>query len=349
MTLSGFLLLAVPLLLGQGCGKKAPLDGGVFISTDQGESWKQSVLVRRDEERTVTIADVSIMRLTFDPTKPGTLYAGTRGAGLYRSSDRGATWQQIGPASDATVPAYSVSPTVPDTMFSIISPSAYRSWDGGATWERMYIDARGQTLTDVIIDPLAAGQVYLTTNKGEILRSQDGGETWNVHARLAVGITSLHINPVDSRVQYAVSARQIFKTTDAWQTWEDLQSTSLLEYKRYPVLDFFFLPRRPNVLVMSISLGILRSADSGATWTLIPTLFPANTFASTVIGVNDRDLDDVYYVVNKRVIHHSVDGGVNWKTLQSFPGARTITDLLIDHENPSQLYAATLQVDTKKK
>jgi len=66
---------------------------GVYKSTDGGGTWRPQPLQHSDAQPRQSI---SVMALTLDPQQADALYAGTEHHGLYRSSDRGETWEQWG-------------------------------------------------------------------------------------------------------------------------------------------------------------------------------------------------------------------------------------------------------------
>jgi len=77
---------------------------GVYVSRDRGSTWT----ARRQGMGTRTV--VSLVR---DPARPAVLYSGTEGAGLYRSTDGGNTWQawaRVQPAIASSVYALAFDP-----------------------------------------------------------------------------------------------------------------------------------------------------------------------------------------------------------------------------------------------
>jgi photosystem II stability/assembly factor-like uncharacterized protein len=68
---------------GREAGKEAR-DGGIFLSTDSGQTW-----------RSVLSKDQHIYDVTIDPRDPKLLYAGGFESSAWRSTDRGETWRRI--------------------------------------------------------------------------------------------------------------------------------------------------------------------------------------------------------------------------------------------------------------
>src|SRR3989442_1489791 len=85
----------------------------------------------------------SIRALAVDPVTPATLYAGTGGGGVFKSTDGGGGWTaantglcNCGPDPDYSyVPALAIDPQTPTTLYAGTSGSGvFKSTDGGASW-----------------------------------------------------------------------------------------------------------------------------------------------------------------------------------------------------------------------
>ena len=170
-------------------------DLGVFRSTDGGDSWKKvSRGVPRYQDEGECCGYYAVHALVFSPAfaHDDTLFLGTWN-GLFRSTDRGDTWHEVGRGLDDTrVIQASVSPGYGEdgTVFVVASnkdwdagPSLYRSTDRGDTWHRVaqrldvswgrWIAAR------LVLSPSfdADGTLFAAT-LGGLLRSTDRGATW---------------------------------------------------------------------------------------------------------------------------------------------------------------------------
>ncbi len=167
---------------------------GVFRSTDGGKSWKK-VLGKDD--------DTGAVDLAFEPGNPRVIYATlwqTRrtpwniyppsngpGSGLYKSSDGGETWTQLGkglPAKPGRM-GIAAAPSQPRRVYAIVDADEgeggmYRSDDAGETWTRTSADARiwnrGWYFGGVTVEPKDADVVYSVNIN--LYRSEDGGKTF---------------------------------------------------------------------------------------------------------------------------------------------------------------------------
>jgi photosystem II stability/assembly factor-like uncharacterized protein len=124
----------------------AMASGGVFKSEDGGTGWMP---LFQDE------AVLPVGAIALDPQNPDVVYVGTGeanansysffGLGLYRSTDAGRNWQNIGLADTRYIARIRVDPTNSERVFVAATGKLfgtgpdrgiYRTTDGGVTWER---------------------------------------------------------------------------------------------------------------------------------------------------------------------------------------------------------------------
>ena len=129
--------------------------------------------------------------IALDPRDPETLYAGLRGGGVKRTTDGAGTWADCGlPADD--VFSVAVSP-VDGAVYAGTEPSAlYRSDDGGGTWRELtaLLDLPSRPTWSfpprpwtshvrwIAPSPHDAGLILAGIELGGLMRSTDGGESW---------------------------------------------------------------------------------------------------------------------------------------------------------------------------
>jgi photosystem II stability/assembly factor-like uncharacterized protein len=162
-------------------GAWAGTHGGLFKSTDGGDTWKK-----------VTgggLPDGIIqVNTTISPSDPKRIYiaaATERGVGLYRSEDGGATWVHApeddtrpeGRIGGGDLPVPRVDPKDPNTLY-VASVVTYRSTDGGRTWTGLRGSPGGDDYQNVFINPNNTDIVALASDQGVII-SLNHGQTWS--------------------------------------------------------------------------------------------------------------------------------------------------------------------------
>ncbi len=122
----------------------------------------------------------NVLSLAASPDPGGPLFAGTK-AGLMASRDGGMTWTPVAAIpADAPVTVVNYHASDSRVVYAYVARGdrgLMRSGDGGATWAPTGFV--GDTRTVVVA--LAAGpgeNVVLATTNSDVLRSRDGGRTW---------------------------------------------------------------------------------------------------------------------------------------------------------------------------
>jgi hypothetical protein len=181
------------------------VSGGIWQTTNGGDSWSPV---------NDFLANLAVSSMAADPSNPNTMYAGTgegfgnddaiRGAGIYKSTDRGITWSLLestslaGPflpmcGTIAAPPATPANPPCPTfwahvnriavshdgtIILAATNAGVARSTDGGSSWVQttdvrtMDIDFIGQDAPPRTFIRCVAGEL------GSARHSIDGGLTW---------------------------------------------------------------------------------------------------------------------------------------------------------------------------
>jgi uncharacterized protein (TIGR03437 family) len=326
----------------------AGAQGGVWKSTDGGNNW----VPLTDNQPTLAIG-----ALAFDPSNPDIIYAGTGeetlppaiefsaafggsyyGAGVLKSTDRGATWTlnagpfagPFGPTfydGGARIGSIAVQPANGQVLLlsaDLNNPAKsgiYRSTDGGVTWTLVLGGASG---TEALFDPSNANTAYAAMGnpsgdpKNGIYKSQDGGVTWtrmpgsgsNVFPTANVGRIRVAIAPTNSSVLYAGienvangTSLGIWKSTDGGANWANLVNAP--EYCRDSCFYHNVIrvsPADANAVVVG-GLVPYRSLDGGASWTSI--------FQSGASGQSIHpDIHGLAFSADGKSLYVGCDGGV---------------------------------------
>jgi len=179
------------------------LGGGVFrgdIVGDDGISWKGT------NGPTPHIFNIQIK---VDPVNSDTVYATAFPGGVFKSIDRGLTWNECNfalPSFEVLDPltqgyySLEIDPKNPEKLhLGIYDHGVYISRDGAATWYPMYAVYRTDpVLKDLGVrrlrfDPSNDRRLYMVSDQG-VFRSSDSGETWT---KMNDGLRTLDILSID--------------------------------------------------------------------------------------------------------------------------------------------------------
>jgi photosystem II stability/assembly factor-like uncharacterized protein len=344
------LLLLSFVFLGASCGKAS--DGGVFKSEDAGETWAQKVFVGQQKKKVITIGDVNVEGIFFDPYNPDVMYMASKTSGVYKSETAGDQWRQL--STGATrVRDIAIDPNNTANLFSVRSTNIIRSIDAGEHWEVVYTDPQGGIITQVAVDWFDGSHVLAATSIGTVLVSRDAGLTWKVNFQVDEPIVELIIDPTDSRVIYMLELEEdMHRSVDGGDTWESVFTDAFRDedHKGDQPRTLAMDPSDSHGFYTTTPDGIFHSTDSGATWAPVSSLieFGAKENGSirnlTVVPGSSGGL---FFSIG-RIIHKTTDGGATWKTIENFPSGRLITALAIDADRPQVLYAGTELVEEKK-
>ena len=123
--------------------------------------------------------------IEFDPVKAGTVYIGVGPNRVYRSSNRGQTWDTLGrPANGHYLSSLSIAGTNNRILYAGSFGGVARSSDRGMTWTSLNLGIQPPDGVFVAVDPRDANIVYagvwsLGTSPGGMYKTTDGGMIWN--------------------------------------------------------------------------------------------------------------------------------------------------------------------------
>ncbi len=208
--------------------------------------------------------------LSVDPQHTNTVYVGGyRGSGLtilYRSSDRGETWEELSLGVNGYYPyAIYISPANNNIIIvGAYSSGIYRSTDRGTNWTRV------ATVTSVYRMAADYGNpaVIYATNSSGIYQSSDTGRTW---VRLTGNFDGtpyycLFTSPINSGTVYFGTKAGLFRSTDYGNNWEN--TTTGFSFNKVKVIA---LASDANTIYAEcLDNAVYRSTDNGTSWTRCP-------------------------------------------------------------------------------
>ena len=122
-----------------------------------------------------------ILALAIDPSNPATIYAGTQGREIFKSTDSGGSWAKCN-LTAADVFSLAIDPKTPTTLYAG-GYGAFKSTDGCTSWNAInngLSNVNSVPVTTLGIDPTNPNIIYAVGGGtgGGIFKTTDGGASW---------------------------------------------------------------------------------------------------------------------------------------------------------------------------
>jgi photosystem II stability/assembly factor-like uncharacterized protein len=284
---------------------------GAYKSDDGGKSWKFIGL-----RETGQIGSIAV-----HPANAGLVYVAALGhpfgknpeRGVYRSSDGGATWENVLFLNDSTGAVdLALNPGNPREIYAGIWRAERNPW--------------------TLISGALEGGVY---------KSRDGGDTWE---KLAgglpdgmVGKVGVTVSPANTdRVWALIEAEPdggVYRSDDGGETWQRVNSENKLRQRAWYYTHLMADPKDEHT-VYALNTGMYRSVDGGETFESIPV--PHGDVHDLWINPHDPH---TMIVADDGGAQVSVTGGASWSSYYNQPTAE-LYDVVVDNAFPYRLYGA---------
>ncbi|HEX9894271.1 MAG TPA: hypothetical protein VGA78_10130, partial [Gemmatimonadales bacterium] len=235
--------------------------GGVFRTTDGGESW---VPITDGKVPLGSTGSIAVSESNHEVIYLGTGSDGVRsnvstGRGVYRTADAGTTWEFAGLYHAGQIGAVRIHPSDPNTVWvaaygDLFKPNAergvFKTTDGGKNWKKTLFVSDSSGAMDLELQPGNPGVVYAWMSRierkpwsiisgsreGGFYRSNDGGETWSpIRTGLPtdlIGKGNLAVTPANPRRVYALIEAKpgggLYRSDDAGESWTQVNSQGSL-------------------------------------------------------------------------------------------------------------------------
>lgn len=343
------LIFGLLFLTGQGClstgGSKTGTygPGGMFISTDKGESWTAISYVPTING-VKNVSNMSIFRLTGDPHDIGTMYWQTREQGFLYTYDDGRTWRENpSPLNAGFVYSLAVHPKEPCTLFATNGRQIFKSQDCGRLWSEVFREGRpAEIVRSIAIDPFPPHHIYALEENGDMLMSYDFGRSWSVTEHFGWSpIQSIIFDKNREGLVYITTSEQgLYRSFDRGKTWESIKEKLEAYAGSLSYRGFHLYPTEANHIYWISKYGILVSRNAGDDWDALELITPPGSAGIYGFAVNPKNDKEIYYTATinaKSTFYKSMDGGKTWVTSR-LPSGQIPTAILVHPENTNWIY-----------
>ena len=339
--------------------------GGLWKSTDGGTTFKPVF----DEY------SQSIGAVTIDPSNPKTVWVGTGeswvrnsvsvGTGVYKTTDSGSTWKNVGLADTEHIARIAVHPKKSDTVYVCAAGHAwdaneergvFRTTDGGATWKKvLYVD-KDTGCADITQDPgdpniLYAGMwqfrrqpdLFSSGGPGSALyRTKDGGETWEKlsnglpkgpYGRIAVAVAPSRPSTVYAVVEAKKTA--LYRSDDFGEHWAETNDSFNVQVRPFYFAHIIVDPTDHN-RVYKPGLMLTFSQDGGKTFS--GSIMDGGSVHGDhhALWVNPKNPQEIFIGTDGGA-YHSLDRGSHFRHISVLPVSQ-FYHVNFDMDRPYNVY-----------
>lgn len=317
------------------------IDNGLAVVSQRNGEWRVGLCLVGHRPHCVAV----------DPLHQEQVYCGTFDQGLWHSADAGVSWKPVGDGIEhEAVMSVAVSETEQMNGYGVVyagtEPSAiFRSEDQGQSWFELAelrklpsaptwsFPPRPWTshIRWITPDPLVAGRVFAAAEAGALIRSLDGGQTWE--DRKPSGPFDTHtlvMHRLAPNRLYSAAGDGFRKPGNGFVQSEDGGDNW---YRPDAGLDYHYLwsvaadPADQNTLVISAAPGPREAHSPNSAESAIyrrsrrdpwqkahAGLPPSRGMLASVLATNKFE-PGVFYAANNIGLFRSADAGSTWNEL----------------------------------
>lgn len=322
--------------------------GGVWKTSNSGVTF-----IPVFEKHTQCIGAVEV-----DPNDPDkTIWVGTGeiwtrnsvsiGDGIYKSTDGGQNWKNMGLQKSERISSIIVKPGNSNVVYAGVlgalwsdsdERGVYRTTDGGQTWEKLFYVNGSTGCSELLMDPSNPDILYAafwefrrtaySFNSGgpnsALYKSTDAGKTWNkIHNGFPsgkLGRIAVAVAPSKPSVVYAVIEAEkaedkgLYRSDDSGASWKKLNGDFELVVRPFYFSRIVIDPKNPDVILKAGLNGYI-SRDGGKTFRVIGAGIHSD-FHDYIFDPNDSER---ITLCTDGGVYRSWDAGNVWEMVKGLP------------------------------
>jgi len=350
--------------------------GGVWKTSNAGNTWTSLF----DGQAVYSTGCVTI-----DPSNAHTVWVGTGenvggrhvgfGDGIYRSTDDGATWKNMGLKKSEHISKIIVHPTNSNVVFvasqgplwaSGGERGFYKTTDGGKSWKRTLGDDLWTGVTDIAMDLRNPNLLYAVTwqrhrtvaaymgggTESAVYKSEDGGDTWvklsNGLPTGYIGKCGIAISPQQPDVLYvAVELERrkgaVYKSTNKGESWSKMSDAISGGTGPHYYQELYASPHQFDKIYLC-DVRVQVSEDGGKTFKAMSEEFKHSDNHSIAFLADDPN----YMLVGTDGgIYQTFDNTRNWNYIANLPITQFYKIAVDDSAPFYQIYGGTQDNSTQ--
>lgn len=275
--------------------------GGLWKTQDMGVSWFP---ISDGFFKTASVGAIAVAE-----SDPNVIYVGMgehavrgvmthHGDGVYKSTDAGKTWKNIGLVATQHISRICIDPKNPDIVYVAAQGALYgkssergvfKTSNGGMTWEKVLFKNEQTGAVELSMDGTNSRILYaalwehgrkpwqvISGGAGSgLYKSVDSGATWtplNEGLPKEMGKMAIAVAPSNPEKVYALiesdwdkEAGGLYVSTDAGKSWSQVTTDHRLIQRAWYYMELFIDPNNENTIYV-MSAPAMRSTDGGKTW-----------------------------------------------------------------------------------
>jgi photosystem II stability/assembly factor-like uncharacterized protein len=348
----------------------------VFVGAASGGVWKSinGGLTYRPVFDNQPVQSIGAVRI--DPSNPQTIWVGTGeawtrnsvsvGDGVYKSTDGGENWTNVGLKDSEHIAKILVDPANGNNVLVCATGhlwddnqerGVFKTSDGGKTWRKVLGGANASTGCGMIAQSPDEKTVYAdlwdfrrqgwTFRSGGpssgLWKSTDGGEHWTEltsanakglpakpYGRIALAVAPSKPNVVYAMIESKSSA--LFRSDDGGANWARLDASSLMVWRPFYFANLIVDPKNENK-VFKPDLGLLLSVNGGKSFSGVSNAAHGDFHD---VWINPENTNEVF-AGDDGGLWVSSDGGTRWRHEMNLPVSQ-FYHVSIDSADPYRVY-----------